>query len=114
MEEVLASHPDVAECAVVGVHDELKGQIPVGFLVLKKGVDRDPHEIVTEVVQMVRQKIGPVAAFRTAVVVPGSAQDAVREGPARHHAEDRRRERLQNSRHDRRFECADRGRKGIK
>ena len=54
---------------MVGVHDELKGQIPVGFLVLKK-VDRDPHEIVTEVVQMVRQKIGPVAAFRTAVVVP--------------------------------------------
>jgi propionyl-CoA synthetase len=45
MEEVLASHPDVAECAVVGVHDELKGQIPVGFLVLKKGVDRDPAEI---------------------------------------------------------------------
>ncbi len=70
MEEVLASHPDVAECAVVGVHDELKGQIPVGFLVLKKGVDRDPHEIVREVVQMVRQRIGPVAAFRTAVVVP--------------------------------------------
>jgi len=71
MEEVLASHPDVAECAVVGVHDELKGQIPVGFLVLKKGIDRDPEEIVREVVQMVRQKIGPVAAFRTAVVVPG-------------------------------------------
>jgi propionyl-CoA synthetase len=70
MEEVLSSHPDVAECAVVGVHDELKGQIPVGFLVLKKGVDRDPHEIVSEVVQMVRRKIGPVAAFRTAVVVP--------------------------------------------
>ena len=70
MEEVLASHPDVAECAVVGVHDELKGQIPVGFLVLKKGVDRNGQEIVTEVVQMVRQKIGPVAAFRTAVVVP--------------------------------------------
>jgi propionyl-CoA synthetase len=70
MEEVLASHPDVAECAVVGVHDELKGQIPVGFLVLKKGVDRNPQEIVTEVVQMVRQKIGPVAAFRTAMVVP--------------------------------------------
>jgi propionyl-CoA synthetase len=70
MEEVLAAHPDVAECAVVGVHDELKGQIPVGFLVLKKGVDRDPHEIVEEVVRMVRQKIGPVAAFKTAVVVP--------------------------------------------
>jgi propionyl-CoA synthetase len=71
MEEVLASHPDVAECAVVGVHDELKGQIPVGFLVLKKGIDPDPDEIVKEVVQMVRQRIGPVAAFRTAVVVPG-------------------------------------------
>jgi propionyl-CoA synthetase len=70
IEEVLASHPDVAECAVVGVHDDLKGQIPVGFLVLKKGVDRDQHEIVAEVVQMVRQKIGPVAAFKTAVVVP--------------------------------------------
>jgi len=53
------------------VHDELKGQIPVGFLVLKKGIDRDPEEIDREVVQMVRQKIGPVAAFRTAVVVPG-------------------------------------------
>jgi propionyl-CoA synthetase len=69
MEEVLSSHPDVAECAVVGVYDEVKGQIPVGFLVLKKGVDRDPHEIVREVVQLVRQKIGPVAAFKTAVVV---------------------------------------------
>jgi propionyl-CoA synthetase len=71
VEEVLASHPDVAECAVVGVHDELKGQIPVGFLVLKKGTDRDADEIVREVIQMVRQKIGPVAAFRTAVVLPG-------------------------------------------
>jgi propionyl-CoA synthetase len=70
MEEVLASHPDVAECAVVGVYDEVKGQIPMGFLVLKKGVDRDSNEIVREVVQLVRQKIGPVAAFKTAVVVP--------------------------------------------
>jgi propionyl-CoA synthetase len=70
IEEVLASHPDVAECAVVGVHDELKGQVPVGFLVLKRGVDRDHDEIVTGVVQMVRQRIGPVAAFKTALVVP--------------------------------------------
>jgi propionyl-CoA synthetase len=70
MEEVLTSHPDVAESAVVGVYDEVKGQIPVGFLVLNKGVGRDPHEIVREVVQLVRQKIGPVAAFKTAVVVP--------------------------------------------
>jgi len=70
MEEVLASHPDVAECAVVGVRDELKGQVPIGFLVLKRGVGRDPGEIVTEVVQMVRQRIGPVAAFKTALIVP--------------------------------------------
>jgi propionyl-CoA synthetase len=52
------------------VHDELKGQVPVGFLVLKKGVERNSDEIAAEVVQMVRQKIGPVAAFRTALVVP--------------------------------------------
>jgi propionyl-CoA synthetase len=69
MEEVLASHADVAECAVIGVYDELKGQVPVGFLVLKKGVDRHLDEIIAEVVQMVRQRIGPVAAFKTALVV---------------------------------------------
>ena len=69
MEEVLASHPDVAECAVIGVYNELKGQVPVGFLVLKKGVEHEPDQIVREVVQMVREKIGPVAAFRTALVV---------------------------------------------
>ena len=70
MEEVLAAHADVAECAVIGVYDELKGQVPVGFLVLKRGVDRNHEEIVAEVVQMVRQRIGPVAAFKTALVVP--------------------------------------------
>jgi propionyl-CoA synthetase len=69
MEEVLAAHPDVAECAVVGVADELKGQVPVGFLVLKAGVDRSHSEIVAEVVQLVRDRIGPVAAFKSAVVV---------------------------------------------
>ena len=69
MEEVLSSHPDVAECAVFGVNDELKGQIPVGLLVLKSGVTRDPGTIVNEVVQMVRDTIGPVASFKTAVVV---------------------------------------------
>jgi propionyl-CoA synthetase len=69
MEEVLASHPDVAECAVIGVADELKGQLPVGFLVLKAGVERPPGEIVGEVVQMVRDRIGPVASFKTAAVV---------------------------------------------
>jgi propionyl-CoA synthetase len=69
MEEVLADHPDVAECAVFGVDDALKGQIPIGFLVLNAGVKRDGEEIVKEVVQMVREKIGPVAAFKTATVV---------------------------------------------
>ena len=69
MEEVLAAHPDVAECAVIGVADDLKGQLPVGFLVLKAGVGRPHDEIVAEVVQLVRERIGPVAAFKTAVVV---------------------------------------------
>ena len=69
MEEVLAAHPDVAECAVVGVADSLKGQLPVGFLVLNAGVDREDSEIVGEVVKMVRNEIGPVAAFKTATVV---------------------------------------------
>ncbi|MFO0995519.1 MAG: propionyl-CoA synthetase [Alphaproteobacteria bacterium] len=69
MEEVLASHRDVAECAVIGVNDDLKGQVPLGFLVLKAGVNRPETEIVKEVVQLVRERIGPVAAFKTATVV---------------------------------------------
>ena len=69
MEEVLAGHPDVAECAVMGVDDELKGQLPLGFVVLNAGVARDHREISAEVVQLVREKIGPVAAFKTATVV---------------------------------------------
>jgi propionyl-CoA synthetase len=69
MEEVLAAHPDVAECAVVGVADEMKGQVPLGFLVLKSGAARESAVIVGEVVQMVRERIGPVAAFKTATVV---------------------------------------------
>jgi propionyl-CoA synthetase len=69
MEEILAEHPDVAECAVVGVADELKGQIPVGFLVLSAGIDRDHGEIEKECVQMIRDQIGPVAAFKHARVV---------------------------------------------
>jgi propionyl-CoA synthetase len=69
MEEVLASHDDVAECAVIGVADELKGQVPLGFLVLKSGVRRPHGEIVGDVVRMVRERIGPVAFFKTAVVV---------------------------------------------
>ena len=70
MEEVVASHPDVAECAVLGVKDLIKGETPCGFLVLKAGVNRPPQEIETEVVKLVRDRIGPVAAFKTAIVVP--------------------------------------------
>ncbi len=69
MEEVLADHPDVAECAVLGVEDKLKGQVPVGFMVLNAGVERDSNEIIAEVIQMVRDRIGPVASFKTATVV---------------------------------------------
>ena len=69
MEEVLASHPDVAECAVIGVTDDLKGQLPMGFVCLNAGTDRDNADVVTEVVGLVREKIGPVAAFKLACVV---------------------------------------------
>lgn len=69
MEEVLASHPAVAECAVIGVADPIKGQVPLGFLVLKAGVAQGEAEIVAQAVAMVRDRIGPVAAFKTATVV---------------------------------------------
>ncbi|MFH1114084.1 MAG: propionyl-CoA synthetase [Pseudomonadota bacterium] len=69
MEEVLAKHPDVAECAVVGAHDDLKGQVPVGFVVLKSGVTKAQEDVISDVVRMVRSEIGPVAAFKQAVVV---------------------------------------------
>jgi propionyl-CoA synthetase len=69
MEEVLASHPDVAECAVMGVADAIKGEIPLGFIVLKAGVRRPHDEIVKEVVELVRERIGPVASFKVASVV---------------------------------------------
>jgi propionyl-CoA synthetase len=69
MEEVLASHPDVAECAVIGPADDLKGQVPVGFIVLKSGVDRDPEVVKAEVVKLVRDRIGPVAFFKQVTIV---------------------------------------------
>ena len=69
MEEVLASHPDVGECAVIGAADDLKGQVPIGFLCLNKGVDRPHDDIVADCVRLVRDRIGPVAAFKLAVVV---------------------------------------------
>ncbi len=70
MEEVLAAHQDVAECAVIGVADEMKGQIPVGFLVLKTGVKKSEKDIIKEVIQMVRETIGPVAVFKVATIIP--------------------------------------------
>ena len=69
MEEVLAAHPDVAECAVIGVHDSLKGQVPLGFLVLKAGVTKARAQVAAEAVQLVRDRIGAVASFKTALVV---------------------------------------------
>ena len=69
MEDELAGHPDVAECAVIGVADDLKGQLPLGFVVLKVGVERPDKDIVSELIQMVRDNIGPVASFKTVLVV---------------------------------------------
>jgi propionyl-CoA synthetase len=70
MEEVVGAHPDVAECAVIGVADALKGEVPCGFVVLKAGVTRDHAQIEKEIVALVRERIGPVAAFKVAITVP--------------------------------------------
>ena len=69
MEEVLSEHKDVAECAVIGIADNLKGQIPIGLIVLKAGVNKEHDEISKECIKMIRDKIGPVAAFKTAIVI---------------------------------------------
>jgi propionyl-CoA synthetase len=69
MEEVLSAHPDIAECAVVGVADEIKGEIPVGFAVTKAGVTRSEADITRELVDMVRERIGPVASFKVVTLV---------------------------------------------
>ena len=69
MEEVLSGHPDIAECAVIGVNDDLKGQLPLGFICLNAGVNRKPLEIINESVLLVREKIGPVASFKKAVII---------------------------------------------
>ena len=70
LEEVLTSHPDVAECAVIGPADRLKGQLPVGFVVLNAGCDQSPEEVIASCIQLVRNKIGAVAAFKIATAVP--------------------------------------------
>ena len=69
MEEVISTHPDIAECAVIGTHDQLKGELPVGLFVLKSGVNKDSAEIKTELVKMVREQIGPIACFRESSAV---------------------------------------------
>ncbi len=69
IEGVIAAHPDVAECAVIGVKDELKGEVPVGFVVLKAGVVRPPQEIINETIRLVREQIGPVVSYKIGVVV---------------------------------------------
>ena len=90
IEEVVAAHPDVAECAVMGVADALKGQVPLGLVVLKAGVARLPDAIEEEVVGLVRQRIGPVASFRTALVVdrlPKTRSGKILRGTMRHIAD---------------------------
>ncbi len=102
MEEVLASHPDVAECAVLGIKDQLKGEVPCGFLVLKAGVAKAPAEVEKDVVALVRDRIGPVAAFKLAITVGRLPKTRFGQDPARHHEEDCRRRRLEHARHHRR------------
>ena len=102
IEEVLAAHPDVAECAVMGVADALKGQVPLGLLVLKAGVARAADEIEREAVALVRERIGPVASFKTALVVerlPKTRSGKILRGTMRAH---RRRRGLPHAGDDRR------------
>ncbi|MCX2725357.1 propionyl-CoA synthetase [Roseibium salinum] len=90
MEEVLACHPDVAECAVIGIADKLKGQLPCGFVVLKAGVERPHEEIEKELVKLVRDRIGPVAAFKIAITVarlPKTRSGKILRGTMRHIAD---------------------------
>jgi len=108
MEEILSQHKDVAECAVVGVHDDLKGQVPVGFIVLKSGVNRPGDEVVKDVVQMVREEIGAVASFRKATVVPRLPK--TRSG---HDLQDRRRQGLDDAGDHRRSRNPGRDRDGV-
>ncbi len=69
MEEVVATHPDVAECAVIGVNDQLKGQLPVGFVVFKAGVNKSIEEVAPELTRMVREQIGPIACYKQTALV---------------------------------------------
>jgi propionyl-CoA synthetase len=85
IEEVLANHPDVAECAVIGVSDKLKGQLPIGFVCLTSGVERKHTVIETECVEMVRSQIGPVASFKNVVVVDRLPENKIWKNLTRYH-----------------------------
>ena len=102
MEEAIAYHPDVGECAVIGIADNLKGQIPAGFLVLNAGIDRSDKEIEQEVVKLVRYQIAPVAALQAGADRSTAAEDPLRQDPARNHAEDCRWRDLENAGNHRR------------
>jgi propionyl-CoA synthetase len=87
LEEVLSGHPDVAECAVIGIADQLKGEVPAGFVVLKANVDRKPEDIEKELIQRVRDEIGPVASFKLALTVqrlPKTRSGKILRGTMRH------------------------------
>ncbi len=90
MEEAVAKHPDVAECAVLGVEDQLKGEVPIGFLVLKSGTERSHEDIISDVIGMVRNEVGPIASFKKAVVVdrlPKTRSGKILRGTMRHIAD---------------------------
>ena len=101
MEAVLAQHPAVAECAVIGVADPMKGQLPRGFVVLKAGVEVDHDELARELVQLVRDEIGAVAAFKDVTRGRRPAEDPQRQDPAQDDARDRRRPRRHRAVDDR-------------
>ena len=102
MEEVLASHKDVAECAVLGIKDELKGEVPCGFIVLKAGVNRPPEEIERECVAAGARQDRPGGGVQARDHGEPPAEDALGQDPARHHQEDRRRRAVDDAGHDRR------------
>ena len=101
MEEVLASHSDVAECAVVGVADEFKGQVPIGFAVLKAGVERTPEDVAAELVALVRERVGSGGVIQDRGDRRRTAEDALRQDAARHHPQDGRRRGMERSPDDR-------------
>ena len=113
MEEILASHPDVAECAVLGIKDAIKGEVPCGFLVLKAGVTRSPSEIEKEIVALVRDKLGPVGGLQARDHGRPAAENPLGQDPARHYQEDRRRRCLDDAGDDRGPQSAGRDRRRV-